>query len=44
LHLADRIDVLISKQKEILGQVKGIVERIKEFSGKMFVPGWLRPS
>jgi len=38
LHLADRIDVLISKQKEILGQVKGIVEMIKEFSGKMFVP------
>jgi HD-GYP domain-containing protein (c-di-GMP phosphodiesterase class II) len=38
LHLADRIDVLINKQQEILGQVKGIVERIKEFSGKMFVP------
>lgn len=38
LHLADRIDVLINKQQEILGQVKGIVERIKEFSGKMFMP------
>jgi HD-GYP domain-containing protein (c-di-GMP phosphodiesterase class II) len=38
LHLADRIDVLISKQQEVLGQVKGIVERIKESSGKMFMP------
>ncbi|MBT9132940.1 MAG: 3'3'-cGAMP-specific phosphodiesterase 1 [Firmicutes bacterium] len=38
LHLADRIDVLINKQQEVLGQVKGIGERIKESSGKMFMP------
>lgn len=38
LHLADRLEVLISKQQEVLGQVKGIGERIKESSGKMFMP------
>ena len=38
LHLADRVAVLINKREEILGQVKGICERIKEQSGKMFMP------
>lgn len=38
LHLADRVAVLINKRKEILGQVNMICERIKEQSGKMFMP------
>lgn len=38
LHLADRVSVLIDKQKEVLGQVKGICQRIQKNSGKMFVP------
>lgn len=38
LHLADRIDVLIDKEREVLGQVRSIRERIEAFSGKMFVP------
>ena len=38
LHLADRVAVLINKQKEILGQTKGVCERIQENSGKMFMP------
>ena len=38
LHLADRVDVLIDKRKEILGQVPGIRERIERESGRMFAP------
>jgi len=38
LHLADRVAVLIDKNREILGQVKGITETIKAQSGKMFKP------
>jgi len=38
IHLADRVAVLIDKEQEILGQAKGIVKRIQEQSGKMFIP------
>lgn len=38
LHLADRISVLIDYNHEVLGQVGGIVERIKGLSGKVFSP------
>lgn len=38
LHIADRIDVLIDRKSEILGQRKGIVERISEGKGTMFKP------
>lgn len=38
LHLADRVDVLIDKQREILGQVPAIRERIEKESGRMFAP------
>jgi len=38
LHLADRVDVLTNKQQEVLGQVKEICERLKNHSGKMFMP------
>jgi HD-GYP domain-containing protein (c-di-GMP phosphodiesterase class II) len=38
LHLADRISVLIDYNHEVLGQVGGIVEKIKGLSGKVFVP------
>lgn len=38
LHLADRVDVLIDKKREILGQVKALGEKIEEFAGKMFLP------
>lgn len=38
LHLADRIDVLIDREKEILGQVKIISQTIQENSGTMFKP------
>lgn len=38
LHLADRVSVLLGKQKEVLGQVKEIRETIKRKSGQMFVP------
>ncbi|MFH1529396.1 MAG: HD domain-containing phosphohydrolase [Pseudomonadota bacterium] len=38
LHLADRIDVLIDRQQEILGQVPAIMERIEKQSGRMFAP------
>ncbi len=38
LHLADRISVLIDYKIEVLGQVGGIVEKIKGLSGKVFVP------
>ncbi|MEW5803443.1 MAG: HD domain-containing phosphohydrolase [bacterium] len=39
LHLADRIDILIDKDREILGQVCGIRKKIQERSGSLFVPG-----
>jgi HD-GYP domain-containing protein (c-di-GMP phosphodiesterase class II) len=38
LHLSDRIDVLINKQEEVLSQIGKISERVKEQSGKMFIP------
>lgn len=38
LHLADRAEVLINKQQEILGQAKKICEKIEEYSGEMFAP------
>ncbi|MEW6086951.1 MAG: HD domain-containing phosphohydrolase [bacterium] len=38
LHLSDRIDVLIDREEDILGQVKGIYNRIEEQSVKMFMP------
>jgi len=38
LHLADRIDVLINRNEEILGQVERIRESIKKKSGTMFKP------
>lgn len=38
LHLADRIEVLIHRNEEILGQVKRIIQRIEEESGRMFDP------
>lgn len=38
LHLADRVAVFIRREKEVLGQVKGICERIEKNSGTMFVP------
>ncbi len=38
LHLADRIEVSIKREQEILGQTKRICGRIENFSGKMFMP------
>ncbi|SJZ30241.1 HD-GYP domain-containing protein [Selenihalanaerobacter shriftii] len=38
LHLADRIDVLINKNEEILGQREHIRNKIEEGSGSMFNP------
>ena len=38
LHLADRVDIQIRPQHEILGQVPGIVQRIVERSGTSFGP------
>jgi HD-GYP domain-containing protein (c-di-GMP phosphodiesterase class II) len=38
IHLADRTDVLINKNQEILGQVPSIMRRIEGQSGKMFCP------
>jgi HD-GYP domain-containing protein (c-di-GMP phosphodiesterase class II) len=38
IHLADRIAVLIDTKNEVLGQVKGICEKTREQSGKMFKP------
>lgn len=39
LHLADRVSVLIDKQREVLSQVSNISEQIENQSGKMFNPG-----
>ena len=38
LHLADRVAVLIKDGQEILSQVKSIRDKVKEQSGKMFIP------
>jgi response regulator RpfG family c-di-GMP phosphodiesterase len=38
LFLADRIEVSIKRNEEILGQVKRIIKRIEEESGRMFDP------
>lgn len=38
LHLADRIAVLVNRDKDILEQVPSIVEKIEKQSGKMFMP------
>ncbi len=38
LHLADRVDVLLNRRKEVLGQAKSICEKIREQSGEMFAP------
>jgi HD-GYP domain-containing protein (c-di-GMP phosphodiesterase class II) len=38
LHLADRIEVLIDSDKQILGQQDRIVDRIAHDSGKKFIP------
>jgi len=38
LHLADRIDVLIKQEENILGQVDKIKERIAEKAGTLFSP------
>lgn len=38
LHLADRVDILINKNGDILNQVDGICEKIQKYSGEMFHP------
>ena len=38
IHLADRVEVLIDKQQEILSQKKTIVDAIKSHSNSIFVP------
>ncbi len=38
IYLADRVEVLINKKREVLGQVKMVCELIKAQSGKMFNP------
>jgi putative nucleotidyltransferase with HDIG domain len=38
LHLADRVDILINRNKEILNQRKHISEMIKKGKGTMFMP------
>jgi HD-GYP domain-containing protein (c-di-GMP phosphodiesterase class II) len=38
IHLADRVEVLINKQQEILSQKKKIVDAIKDRSNSIFVP------
>ncbi len=38
LHLADRVDVMIDKRRDVLGQASRICKKIKELSGKWFVP------
>jgi HD-GYP domain-containing protein (c-di-GMP phosphodiesterase class II) len=38
LHLADRVAILINKQKEVLGQSRAILEKIEKLSGEVFVP------
>lgn len=38
IHLADRIEVLINRKREILGQVKDICAQIQKQSGHLFSP------
>ena len=38
LHLADRIVVLIDGKQEVIGQIKGICDKIKAKSGSLFMP------
>ena len=38
LHLADRIDVILDRDKNVLGQSEKINKKISEGSGKKFVP------
>ncbi len=38
LHLADRLEVLVDKEREVLGQVKEVCSRIEEAAGEKFVP------
>jgi HD-GYP domain-containing protein (c-di-GMP phosphodiesterase class II) len=38
LHLADRVEVLTGRDREVLGEVDGICERIEKESGKLFMP------
>lgn len=38
IHLADRTDVLIDRNQEVLGQAPGIISRIEAQSGIMFCP------
>ncbi|MHB1337065.1 MAG: HD-GYP domain-containing protein [Candidatus Humimicrobiaceae bacterium] len=38
IHLADRIDILINRKKEILNQIKNIYDRITKLSGEYFNP------
>ncbi len=38
LHLADRIVVLIDPKRDILGQVKGICDKVRADSGRLYMP------
>ncbi len=38
IHLADRVDILISKDKNILSQVPGILKKIGKHTGEKFNP------
>lgn len=38
LHLADRVAVLVNRNREVLGQVDAIRKKIGKISGKLFVP------
>jgi len=42
LHLADRVDILIDRHREVLGQVDGICQIIESESGIMFMPELVR--
>ncbi len=42
LHLADRVDILIDRHREVLGQVDGIYQRIESESGIIFMPELVR--
>ena len=38
LHLADRVDILIDRQRNVLGQAADITRRIEDNAGRMFLP------
>lgn len=38
LHLADRVDTLIDRERNILGQAREICRKIEEHAGSLFVP------